>query len=182
MQRTDLTSAVPTFIEMATAHFNALLRVPQMEAVASTTATGEWTALPADFLQIRAIESGDKRLDYVTPEEFALRVAGMDRPPLPVYTIADMSFRMYPTPSDLPIEILYYARIPAFAAPTSTNWLLTEHPLAYLSASLMFGFDYLHDDARAAKWEQRTAQHIAQIQRSGRQLAEGAATMTVKVA
>lgn len=181
LQRSDLSGRIPTFIELATADFNSVLRVPQMEVLASTTVTGEWTALPDNFLGIRHIETSDgERLEYKTPEDFAAYAESQAAPELPVYTIADMSFRMYPTPTSLAVELLYYEMISDLVSAGDTNWLLTQYPSAYLAASLAWGFDYLHDDMRAANWRAKTQQHIALIQRSGRKIAEGASTMAIR--
>lgn len=184
MQRSDLSGNVPTFIEFATAYFNQHLRVPQMEGVAQTTVTGEWTALPDDYLGMRYIEIADtgKRLTHVSPEEYALLVKSARTPEVPVYMIGDMSFRIYPTQSDLDVEILYYQEIPEMVNASDTNWLLEQYPNAYLSAALMYGFDFVQDDARAAKWEARTKDQIGLIQRTGQQLVQGASTMAVQAA
>jgi hypothetical protein len=155
-----------------------------MEGVAQTTITEEWTALPSDFLGMRYIEERDSghRLTHVAPEEFALMVKAARIPDVPVYMIGDMSFRVYPTQTSLPVEILYYKAIPDLVNASDTNWLLSAFPNAYLSAALMYGFDFLHDDARAAKWQQRTQEQIALIQRTGQRINQGASTMAVQPA
>lgn len=183
LQRNDLSGQIPTFIEMATADFNSVLRVPQMEVLASTTVDGEWTELPGNFLGIRHIETVDgDRLTYKTPEDFAAYAASLAAPTVPVYTVADMSFRMYPTPTDLDVELLYYEMIPALVNSGDTNWLLEQHPNAYLAASLVWGFRYLQDKDNATFWEAATQKQIALITRSGRRIGDGASTMSVRVA
>jgi hypothetical protein len=48
---------IPEFIQMAEAHFNRELRVPQMEVTATSTATTESVTLPTDFLAARTVFS-----------------------------------------------------------------------------------------------------------------------------
>jgi len=184
LQRSDVSGAVPSFIEFATGHFNAVLAdspVPQMEALATATVTGEWTDLPDDFLGVRYIElDSGERMSYMTPEEFALYAETDITPSVPVYTIADMSFRIYPTQTSQGVSILYYQQIPALVNSSDTNWMLTSYPHAYIACALMYGFDYLHDEARSAKWEARTNAQIELIRRGSRRIAQGASTMAIK--
>ncbi len=184
LQRSDLSARIPVFIELATARFNRELRTPEMESLVSATADNEYVDLPTDFLQIRAIETGDDRMDYMAPERFQTYVARNATPAVPVYTIVDMALRVYPAPSvtsTLALEVLYYARIPELVDAGDTNWLLDVHPDAYLFASLVEAYGFLHDDARMSVWEQRLQQVIALAGRRGRQMSQGAASMTIKV-
>lgn len=181
LQRDDLSAVIPQFIEFATARFTQSLRVPQMEQIATTTINAEWTELPVDFVAIRYIELDDgRRLRHTSPEEFSLEVERKTNPSPPIYMIGDMSFRVYPTPDSASVEILYYKKIPQLVNANDTNWLLTAFPNAYLAAALAEGFDFVRDAESAAKWDARTREQIERIQRFGRRLGEGAATMTIK--
>lgn len=184
LQRSDLTARIPVFIELATARFNRELRVPEMETLVTTSADAEYTDLPPDFLQIRSIETNGDRMEYLAPEEFQVYVANNATPAVPVYTIADMSLRVYPAPSaasTLSITVLYYARIPELDSAGDTNWLLDAHPDAYLFGALVEAAGFLHDDPRMATWDARLQQATALINRRGKQMNQGAASMTIKV-
>jgi hypothetical protein len=185
LQRSDLSARIPVFIEMATARFNDELRAPEMETLVTTHANTEYTGLPVDFLQIRSIETNGDRMEYLAPEEFQAYVAKTSTPAVPVYTIADMSLRIYPAPSassTLTLKVLYYARIPEMVSASDTNWLLDVHPNVYLFGSLVEAAGFLHDDERMARWDARLQQALSLINRRGRQMAQGAASMTIKVA
>ena len=185
LQRSDLSARIPVFVEMATARFNRELRAPEMETLVTTAADAEYTDLPVDFLQIRSIETNGDRMEYLAPEEFQAYVAKTSTPAVPVYTIADMSLRIYPAPTvagTLTLKVLYYARIPELDSPGDTNWLLDAHPDVYLFGSLVEAAGFLHDDARMAVWDSRLQQAISLINRRGRQMNQGAASMTIKVA
>jgi hypothetical protein len=184
LQRSDLSARIPVFVEMATARFNRELRAPEMETLVTTAADAEYTDLPVDFLQIRSIETNGDRMEYLAPEEFQAYVAKTSTPAVPVYTIADMSLRIYPAPSvssTLTLKVLYYARIPELDSAGDTNWLLDAHPDVYLFGSLVEAAGFLHDDARMAVWDSRLQQAMVLINRRGKQMTQGAASMTIKV-
>jgi hypothetical protein len=184
LQRSDLSARIPVFVELATARFNRELRVPEMETLVTTAADAEYTDLPADFLQIRSIETNGDRMDYLAPAEFQRYVARTATPAVPVYTIADMSLRIYPAPTTagtLTLKVLYYQRIPALDSAGDTNWLLTAHPDVYLFGALVEAAGFLHDDTRMGVWEQRLQQAMSLTNRRGRQMNQGAASMTIKV-
>ena len=185
LQRSDLSARIPVFVEMATARFNNELRAPEMEALVTTPASSEYTGLPTDFLQIRSIETNGDRMEYLAPEEFQSYVAKTFTPAVPVYTIADMSLRIYPAPavsSTLTLKVLYYARIPEMVNASDTNWLLDVHPNVYLFGSLVEAAGFLHDDDRMSVWDARLQQAMSLINRRGKQMSQGAASMTIKVA
>jgi hypothetical protein len=185
LQRSDLSARIPVFVEMATARFNRELRAPEMETLVTTAADAEYTDLPVDFLQIRSIETNGDRMEYLAPEEFQAYVAKTSTPAVPVYTIADMSLRIYPAPSvssTLTLKVLYYARIPELDSAGDTSWLLDAHPDVYLFGSLVEAAGFLHDDPRMAVWDLRLQQAMVLINRRGKQMSQGAASMTIKVA
>lgn len=71
LDRGDLAARAETFVQMAEARLNRLLRDPEMEVRASVVATGDYTALPADFGQMVSISTGDGQLLYMGAVEFA---------------------------------------------------------------------------------------------------------------
>jgi hypothetical protein len=52
----------------------------------------------------------------------------------------------------------------------------------YLFGSLVEAAGFLHDDARMAVWDSRLQQAMVLINRRGKQMSQGAASMTIKVA
>lgn len=180
LQRSDLTSFIPTFIELATVRLSDELRTPEMEAVATTTITGEWTALPINFRAIKLFEAGGKVLEYATPWQLQKLVQASATPTVPVYTIQDMQFRVYPFPTSTTVELTYYASIPAMSVSTDTNWLLTKRPDVYLQASLAQARLFLHDDERLAAAEAFTDKYIAEANRAARRIGVGSAPLAVR--
>lgn len=152
LQRDDLTAQIPTFVRYATAQFNRVLRVPQMESRDTRGLVAEYSSLPSDFLEIISISRQDgAELRYIARPQFASYAALNMRPESHVYTIEDMQFRFLPAPSagaPLNVTILYYERIADLTTDSSTNWLLSEAPDLYLLGTLMQARMFLHDDAR----------------------------------
>lgn len=180
LQRIDLTPHIPTFVEMATARFSDELRTPEMEAVVSATLTTEWTALPSDFRAMRLIESGGDVLEYRTPWQVQKLVEQNTVMTVPVYTIQDMQFRVYPFPSSSEVELTYYAALSSLIADTDTNWLLAKRPDVYLQASMANARLFLHDDPRLMTAQAYTDKFIAEQNRSARLIAVGGAPLAVR--
>src|SRR3954470_10100503 len=70
LDRDDLNSKVPIFIQFAESYFNRELRTPEMEKTALFSAEGEDTPLPDDYLAMRAIYiegSPDQPLRAMSP-------------------------------------------------------------------------------------------------------------------
>ncbi len=182
LQRADLATHIQTFVELATARFSDELRTPEMETVVSTTLTGEWTALPADFRAVRLFESNGKVLEYRTPWQLQKLVQVKAVPSVPVFTVQDMQFRVYPFPSSSTVELTYYAAIPALTNTSDTNWLLVKRPDVYLQAALAQARTFLHDDPRIAMAAAFVDKYIAESNRSARRIAIGAAPLAVRAA
>ncbi|MCL4823135.1 MAG: hypothetical protein KJZ57_02845, partial [Anaerolineales bacterium] len=69
--RSDVSAQADTFIQLAEAEFNTRLRTVDQETVAELVCNTRYTALPANFLEMRAVEYlGDtiSNLTYATPE------------------------------------------------------------------------------------------------------------------
>src|ERR1700755_3298095 len=145
LDRDDLETMIPVFIQMTEAMFNRELRTPQMERTEIGTATTEDIDLPTDYLAMRAIyEEGspDRPLKAIAPTAIRQSYDGSTGTPV-AYTIVSGGIRLVPPPSD---EILltmdYWAQIQALSLYSPSNWLLQQHPDAYLYGSLYHAQDY----------------------------------------
>jgi hypothetical protein len=180
LQRSDLAAAIPTFIDFATARFSDELRTPEMETIASTTVTGDWTALPDDFRAIRLIEAGDKVLEYRTPWQVQRMVQRSATPPAAVYTIQDMQFRIYPSIAGTAADLTYYAALTPLVSAGDSNWLLLKRPDVYLQGALFYAWQYLHDEARMQLAGAFVDKYIAETNRSARKIMIGSAPLAVR--
>ena len=182
MNRSDLIGRIPDLIELATARLSDELRVPDMEKVATTTISAEWTLLPLDFRAIRLFETGGQVLEYKTPWQLQKLIESGWRPTPGYYTIQDMQFRIYPTPSSAVVELTYYAALDPLVNGVDTNWLLQKRPDVYLQAALSFGWQLFQDDAKAAAALAYVDKYIAEANRAGRRMATGAAPLAIRAA
>lgn len=173
LRRSDLTAEIPTFIALAEAQMNRRLRVRPMAARAAESWSQEYQALPSDFLAEREMTLSDggaaHRLAYLTPEQMdaCTRTASSGRPRF--YGLYGGMVRLHPAP-DRPYdgELVYLAAIPALSDANPTNWLLTQHPDAYLYGALAQSAPYLRADERLATWGALFTGILADIEASDR--------------
>jgi hypothetical protein len=171
LDRDDLDTKIPTFIQMAEAMFNRELRAPEMEKTSTGSVTAEDTPLPADYLAMRAIYvegSPDRPLRGVAPSAIRQGFDGTAGTPL-AYAIVSQSIRLVPPPSDeILVTIDYWAKIDALSVVAPSNWLLEKHPDAYLYGTLYCAEAYLDNSTRAAQWKSLLDQTIDRINRTAR--------------
>lgn len=157
-------SQVKDFIILAEAKFNRLLRAMNMEARATATLTGQYIALPVDFLHLRAIKIDESFLDPATPQFIRnMRVGSIAAKPQ-FYTLTDGQIQFAPIPdADYQVEIIYFGKIPALSDSNTTNWLIEEHPDLYLAQSVALAEVFGWNDSRAGGFAATAADIIQQI-------------------
>lgn len=116
------------------------LRVRAMEVRTTLTLTGEYTTLPADYLEMREVTltSATWRppLEFKVPEAFDNVYSAASSGPARSYSIVANTIRVGPgAASGDVINITYYQSLPGLVA-NSTNWLMTGWPNVYLYGSL----------------------------------------------
>ena len=166
LNRSDLTTVIPDFITMCEAGFNRELRVREMSVRTQAPIDTQYVKLPDDFLGMRNI---DLMTDPVTPLSYKNlqnldihRRADATGKPL-YYSITQNNIEFAPSPdAEYTLEIVYYQKVPALSANT-TNWLLDNHPDAYLYGTLMHSAPYLQADERIGVWAGKYQQVINQI-------------------
>jgi len=164
LNRSDLTSVIPTFIDFAEAEFNRNLRVRQMVARAEAQIDARFSAVPADFIEAKDLvivtTNPVQPLEFITQQEMAQeRNTTYTAASTPKYfSVVGGQFEFVPTPDQqYSLEMSYFAKIDALSADTDTNWLLTDYPDIYLYTSLMHSAPYLKDDERIGVWSQLAA-------------------------
>ena len=138
-------------IARAEAVFNRELRCPRMETEYTFTTSSEATELPNDFLQLRTVYaegSPDNPLDSMSPAGLRQRYRGEAGTAM-AYALENRRIMLGPI-GETTLTIVYYARIPALTDSNPVNWLLDEHPDAYLHQTLAVLFNKTGDSERAA--------------------------------
>lgn len=171
LDRDDLDAKLPVFIQMAEAMFNRELRSPQMERTATGSATEEDTTLPEDYLAMRAVyEEGspDRPLRGIAPSAIRQGFDGSTGVPV-AYCLVSGGIRLIPPPSaSVLLTMDYFARITPLSVYAPSNWLLEQHPDAYLYGTLFNAEIYLDNATRAAQWKGLLDQVIDRINRTSR--------------
>lgn len=159
LHRTDLSSVIPDFIDLAETRLNGELdsRLMDKTVILPVTASTNTTPAPTDIINIRSMTLQDSprvTLRYVSPDEMSIltRAGAAEQPS--VFTVIGSNIVLGSTPSaDSTIEMSYKAQLPALSE-NGTNWLLQRYPDAYLFASLIVGARYcVWSEERIASFE-----------------------------
>jgi hypothetical protein len=170
LARTDLTSVIPDFIQMAQLRMTRDLRTERMLKVATTTPTDNKVAFPTDFLELREMHfQGNPPiiLEYQSPDLFfrngQTSLSGRSH----YFTMLGTEFQFAPSQnSDYTIQILYYAQPTFISSTTSSNLYLAYYPDALLYATLAEAEPYLMNDPRVQTWSALYDRAIANIKTS----------------
>jgi hypothetical protein len=140
--------SVPDMITLFEREARRRLRTGDAEVRAYMTVSTAAVALPADCRELRLVTSHGYPLTYVTPMELA---GGSGQPCQ--YTLHGRELRLGPGPSgNVQVEILYQIGVPPLSDAQPTNWLLQEHPDAYLYGTLAGAEAFIGHDERIQLW------------------------------
>lgn len=151
LNREDLTSQIPVFIQFCEADINTQLRAREMVIRAEATSANQYVQLPADWLEAISLKivDGTSPLRFVTLDQALTIVKAQEYSDVNFYSLMDDAIELIPAPGDdLEIEMVYYGKIPALSDSNTTNWLLTKSPDVYLYGSLVHAAPFLMDDQR----------------------------------
>lgn len=188
LNRDDLTSVAPTFIQLAEAQINRDVRHWRMEASTTISANAQFESLPADWIEtIRlavATGSGPETMDLISRQAMQDKrtgsndVGGVPR----FYAHTAGQLEIYPTPDDTyTLTLDYLAKIPALSDSNTSNWLLTNAPDVYLYGSLLHSAPYLVEDPRLQVWAQLYSAAVARLNDESEQARLSGSGLTMKV-
>ena len=170
LARTDLTTVIPDFVQMAQLRMSRDLRTEAMLKVATTVATDNKVAFPSDFLELREMHfEGNPPiiLEYQSPDLFfrngQTSLSGRSH----FFTMLGTEFQFAPSQTgSYTIQILYYGQPTFISSTTSSNLYLAYYPDALLYATLAEAEPYLMNDPRVATWSALYDRAIANIKKS----------------
>jgi hypothetical protein len=164
----NLTSRIPSFIDIAESRINARLNVRRMETsgTLTTTAGVDYVTLPDAFRGMRAVYvDGDPQytLEYLSPEQLNNVANTSGRPKF--YTIR-ANRMVFPGTADAAyeVQIHYIARFAALTASAESNWLTEEKPETYLYGALQAACEFTGDDEAAARYGMLFDKALAELQ------------------
>lgn len=182
--RSDLTSRIPEFIELAEAKINRKLRTKDMETKTTFSITGEYVAQPTGFGGVRSWHLNDDSktlLEFMPPDAQTAHFAGNTGKPR-FYGIEGDNFRFGPVPDGTYSSTLtYFLKVPALTGSATTNWLMTNHPDAYVYGVQAELAAYAHDWPVAMGWEERLYRVLEEIHAISSKDKWGGPSMSVKI-
>ena len=170
LARTDLTDQIPNFIQLAEARLSRELETRDQEkrATATLTSGDEFIALPTDMREVREIKLNTNPnvvLEYKSPTALDTTYTGSTGRPS-AYSIVGGELKVRPIPDDsYTAEIIYIGSLSALSDTNTTNVMLTRHPDAYLSGSLVEAYTYLMDEQRASTYDAKFSRSIEEIRK-----------------
>jgi len=186
LDRSDLTSRLDEFIELAEARIADDLRIRAMETTVTQALTGGTRsyALPAGYLQARNFQINTDpitALEYITPEMMDRIWAGSTSGRPSTYTILGDNYILGPSPDSADtLEITYYKEFTALSGSATTNWLILNRPNIYLYACLLEASPFLGSPEEAQVWATFYQEAIDRIQNADSRDRFSGSALTVK--
>ena len=186
LNRDDLTSAIPNFIDLAEAQMQREIRHYKMMQRSTAPIDTRYSALPSGWLEtIRFHITGaeSQRLELTSMDDMLQLRTKDDTVGKPThYAHIGASLEVYPTPDEAyTAELLYYEKLPALSDSNTSNWLLQQAPDAYLYGSLLQSAPYLRDDARAQVWTSFYAGAVASVNNESDRARFGGSGMRMRI-
>ena len=187
LDRDDQTERIKTFIDLAEANMNRLIRHWRMERRSTAVMDTQYTSLPTDYLEmIRLMTTGatPRRLELVGQGQLLeLRENNKDLKKQPLnYAITDGTIEVFPIPdTSYTAEMVYYSRIDALTTSNTSNWVLQYHPDAYLYGALIHSAPFLGEDARMGTWAALFQSAIDAINMDNEKAKSGGAGRRIKI-
>lgn len=180
MNRTDLTSEMPGFVQRAEEHFNRELRHQKnLYRYADFPLTAEYTARPSDLAELSHIElyiNGSRETIYAEAPSLGVALRGTTAgDPIAVSLVND-SIRLSPPPSgSMTADLFYYRGVTTIrTSDVTTNWLLDSHSAVYLYRALMEASVHMRDAVRLQEYGAAFQGVWASLERAGRQQRQSA--------
>lgn len=159
LNRSDLSSVAPQFIELAEAGLRRDKRVRDLTCTGSLTVSQDDVSMPDDFARFAALYHDGptyyRPIEIVSAEVLATMKARYTDSGVPRFAAILDGNRLFFAPepdATYTLKAPYHRKLTALSDSNTSNWLLDEHPDIYLYASLLESAPYLRDDARLDTW------------------------------
>lgn len=159
LAKTNLADQIPDFITLAEAQLRRDIRVPLRTECMEFEAFDRVVYLPKGFAGIVSISASEGALNPLSLEAFAALSAGSRG------NYAVDGDRVLVDSTSIPLSIRYRTKFCPLSKIQRANWLLCDHPDAYLYGALLQAAPYLADDERIATWGGLYSNAVASINR-----------------
>lgn len=166
LERNDLTSVIPTFIQLCEAEMQRKLKILAFETTSTVTITSGSGTLPTGFSGARSAywsSNPNRMLRYVPPHELD-RLNASDPSYVSWYTITGSTIKTADDASG-DLVMTYMASFTPLSGSATTNALLTNHPAVYLYGSLVHASVYCKDFEGAIAYRKLFDNELEQINR-----------------
>lgn len=156
LARPDLAHKVPSFVKLAEKRIERTFRARSMEKQVKllTVPGSDQLPLPEDFMEMREVwleTNNSHNLVYVAPDVFTDERGKSGSPKF--YTVIGNSLILAPvSPSIIPVNLVYYARIEHLSEENQTNDILTGFYDLYLYAALIDSSAYARSSVPSQAW------------------------------
>ena len=168
LNRSDLTTAIGTFIQVAEAQLRKDSRIRRL-VDADLVVTQDDMALPSDLKTLEGLyhdsDLAKGAIEIVNVSQIGdLKVqhGTTGTPAFAAILDNGSTLRFAPAPEqDFTLKISYWSNLPDLSA--GANWLIQDHPDIYLYATLLQSAMFLKDDARMGQWAQLLSQSVESL-------------------
>lgn len=178
----SLATKVDTFIRMAEARINRVIRHTDMESYTTLSVTGETVDLPTDATAIKIMwidGSPDNQLEPLSLSDLKLQYGGLAGTPQ-AHAVAGGSIYFGPVPTSETVQLVYYAKLSNLSATNSTNWLLASHPDVYLYACLVMAEARGWNDSRLPMLKGALDEALSELTKAGQTKRYGGAPLQMR--
>jgi len=155
--RTDLTSKMDTFCQLAEGMINRELRSQEMEKRLSQSFDATFFDLPSDYIALKALEieyHGRRNpIRQISPQLLDSTYSTATGPPK-AYTLQANQIEFRPgidATSPYTGELIYYALVPTLTS-NSTNDVLDKWPMIYLAGMMLQLNIFAQDEEQSTLW------------------------------
>lgn len=159
LNRDDLTSVIPTLIQLSERKFVRDRRVRKFQNAGTYNVSSDDQSLPSDFKMLDSLyhdtDSNRGHIQIVSATQLSEIKRRLGSTGVPAYAAVfpDLTLRFAPSPDQTyETKLTYWRTITPLSSSNTTNWLLTSHPDIYLYGSLLESAPYLKDDERLQVW------------------------------
>lgn len=168
LQRSDLSSVIPEFVQLAEDRLNNDLKARDMQTITTiqTTAGNAYATLPTGVLEVLriALNTAPKRaLTPLSADEMVTEYPNDSSGQPANYAVIGGQLQLGPIPDAIyDVEVVYYAALPSLIS-NSTNWLLTRNPSVYLWACLIEAAAYIQDADKMTIAQQKYEEAVRRL-------------------
>lgn len=184
MARSDATSLIPQWIAKFEFQANREIFVPDRETSADLTIDAAEEALPAGLQRVISLYlTTDPKtyLEQLSLAELRTRYSDNSTGCPQNYALRGNSLILGPSPdATYTGKLAYVAAISPLNSVTTSNWLLADHPDAYIAGTLYEGYLHFKDERRAMVHLAARDAIIESINRSGIRRAHGGAPLRIR--